>query len=348
MIGQIVIHKSWGEGTITRIEGGHIFVRFSDVEKKLAYPNAFNGFLIAKDTSIMAKIEKEINEKIEEDLQKKQAAAEKADGNEQAGKNQIAQNKINKQQKFQRANIAFKCNYCDGGKASDCIGFKDVCSDEMIRHNIQTEHHVWCSSEKCPCRHYVAGRISRTELEKIMSNGENSGVVCYESSMLNKWRASAGITQTGVNKGKPMHLMRVQANSLAVLTTREPGSTDDKRFIFAVFLVDEAYEGDNWDEGYVTTRSEFKIEMKPCEAQHIKFWDYYYNQNAPQVIKFGSGLHRYLSDEQAAQILRDVAIVKKGTPDEALAERFYLHFCDINGIEAERLLEPYGALKRLF
>ena len=344
MVGQIVIHKSFGEGTVVKLEGSRITVRFSDVDKTFAYPYAFNGFLEAQDTKVMDEIEKEINESEANRLIKLEEANKAAEARQI--KNEQTE-RIKRQRVHPRTNIAFKCNYCDGGMTLDCIGFKGVCSDEMIRHNIQTEHHVWCCSEDCTCRHYFDGVISRADLEKFMSEEGHGSFVCYESSMLKNWRASAGIVQTGANKGKPMRLVKVQTNSLAVLTTRKPGSSDDNRFIFAVFLVDEAHEGDNWDEGYVTTRSEYKIEMKPWEAPHLKFWNYYYNPNAPELIKFGSGLHRYLSDDQAAQILRDITVIKKGTLDEDLAERFYKRFCDINNIDSEKLLEPNGALRKL-
>ena len=88
--------------------------------------------------------------------------------------------------------------------------------------------------------------------------------VFYESHMLRDWMASAGVVQTGANRGKPMRLLKVQRNSLAVLTSREPNYVSDElRFIFAVFLVDESYEGDYRDAGYVTTTTEWKISLTP-------------------------------------------------------------------------------------
>jgi len=40
-----------------------------------------------------------------------------------------------------RANIAFKCSFCDGGQSESkqLIGFNGACSDDMIRHNIEIE-----------------------------------------------------------------------------------------------------------------------------------------------------------------------------------------------------------------
>ena len=203
---------------------------------------------------------------------------------------------------IERSNIAFKCNYCDGGSSGICIGYKGVCSDAMIHYNIETAKHIWCGSDS-PCKKYLDGEISRKELENRFA--------CYESTMLTEWKASAGVVQNGEDKGKPMKLLKVQNNSLCVLTTRLPGATDDTRFIFAVFLVDESYEGDGREEGYVTNHSKWRIELTPDEAQKMLFWNYYVNKNSPEKVVFGSGLHRYLDDNQAAQILRDIVTVKE-------------------------------------
>lgn len=346
MIGQHVNHKSFGEGTITNIDENYISVSFASGEKSFVYPDAFQGFLTMKNDSSTDQIAADIRRK-EEAQKKRQLALEQRVAAERAQKSTHKTGvKRNTPKKNARKNIAFKCNYCDGGRTKDRIGFHGVCSDSMINYNITVAHHVWCSAEESPCRQYHDGLINRSELDNNMSSDENKGFVCYESAMLRDWRASAGIVQTGKNKGKPMRLLSVQPMSLAVLTTREPHSTDDTRFVFAVFLVDETYEGDNRDEGFVTTSSDFRLHLNPEEAQKIKFWNYYYNINAPKRIKFGSGLHRYLSAEQAAQILRDIADVKRNTPDESLANRFFQYFCKINAINMDALPTPYGALMR--
>lgn len=348
MKGQVVLHNEFGEGIVTDVEGRHITVRFSECEKTFVYPDAFTNFLVAKDNAVMTAIKADLKRVEEAELRKQEETALKAASEKLRAYEPPEKKRVGKSQSkaYSRANIAFKCNYCDGGKTKDRIGFHGVCSDKMIRHNIEIQHHVWCSTDECLCHRYYDGKMSRRDLEEFMNQNSNNGFVCYESAMLRDWHAAAGIVQTGDNKGKPMRLMRVQPNSLAVLTTREPGATDDKRFVFAVFLVDETYEGDNRDEGYVTTNSEYKIQMRPNEAQRVKFWDYYFNPNAPELVKFGSGLHRYLSDIQAAQILQDVAAIKVGTSDESLSLRFFQHFCRINGIDKSSIPPPCGALKK--
>lgn len=195
----------------------------------------------------------------------------------------------------------------------------------------------------CPCRNYYIRGITRDELDFMC---ENDGFVCYESQMLRNWKALAGVVQNGDNKGKPMKLNQVQTNSLCVLTTRDPQSTEKERYIFAVFLVDETYEGNGQEEGYVSTQSEYKIKLAPEEARCFLFWNYHSNNNQPKIAMWGSGLHRYLQDEQAAQILRDIAKIKEGTPDEDLAQNFFQYFCQTNGVDIASITEPSGALKK--
>jgi hypothetical protein len=342
VVGQKVIHKSWGIGTITEISGTTITVDFGGQQSKFVYPDAFEKFLTCDDPAFM--------EEVNTALQSKQEARAKAMSSLAQTAITPSHPQVQKRKypkKVERSNVAFKCNYCDGGKNKVRIGFHGVCSDSVIRYNIAKLHHVWCSSEECPCRSYYDGEISRDELENMMTGSNGMGSVCYESHMLRDWKASAGIVQTGIDKGKPMRLLKVQPNSLAVLTSREPNyTTDESRFIFAVFLVDENYEGDNREEGYVTTHSDWKIELSPNEARKMLFWNYYVNQNAPQKIVFGSGLHRYLSDEQAAQILRDIIAVKGDPKEQEFARKFYEHFCTINAIDAEEVPLPSGALMR--
>lgn len=344
LAGQLIIHKTFGEGKVVDHTCGYLSVLFAQGEKRFIYPDSFQEFLRAKDEALHAAIQ---NELAEAQAKKRTLQREKEHTalleREKTTEKRIVQAKPN-ERAYPRANIAFKCNFCDGGKSSERIGFHGVCSDRVIRYNIKEKNHVWCSSPDSPCRQYYDGIITSYSDLKDMLGEDNQSYICYESAMLRDWRAFAGITQTGENKGRPMRLKQVQINSLAVLTTRLPYEPEENRFIFAVFLVNDTYEGDTREEGYVSTSSRYKVEMTPNEAQKLKFWNYYSCPNAPAVIKFGSGLHRYLSDEQAAQILRDIAVLKKGTTQEALAWEFLDNFGRVNGIDIEDVPQNSGAL----
>ena len=57
---------------------------------------------------------------------------------------------------------------------------------------------------------------------------------------------------------------------------------EEDRFIFGVFLVDDADEGDNLNEGFVKSNSQYHIELTPTEAVQLKFWNYHANDNSPE------------------------------------------------------------------
>ena len=342
LVGETVIHKAFGEGEIIDHATNYLTIKFEQGEKKFVYPDAFNGFLRITNADKQILIE---NKLVEIKYEKARQLVEKERLAQLQQSEQIisVDKHKSKVKVYPRANIAFKCNYCDGGQSDKQIGFHGVCSDELIHNNIEVEKRTWCCSDESACRKYLCDEIDRKELDELC---QDDGYVCYESQMLRDWKALAGIVQTGENKGQPMKLNQVQANSLCVLTTRDPTTSENERYIFAVFLVDETYEGDNKDEGYVTTHSEYKIKLSPDEAHNMLFWKYHANDNQPEVAVWSSGLHRYLEDEQAAQILRDIAKTKEGTNDQELAEKFYLHFCQINRVDEDNLPNANGALCR--
>ncbi len=320
----LVYHKKYGEGRISSHKDRYIFVDFNGENKEFEFPISFEKHLKLKDESLQKEI-LQIIARFKSEEEKKKAEKEKKEIIERP--KSVTKANV-KKKKYERKNIAFKCNYCDGGSSDSRIGFYGACSDEVIAHNIKTKKYFWCSNSKSACYRYFNSKINRDELNAYIKDG----FVCYESQMLKNWCAYAGENLSGENAGKPKKLNHVQTNSLAVLTTRLPNTEEKERLIFAVFLVDEAYEGDNRDSGYVTTSSKFKIELTPEEAKHIKFWNYYYNPSSPNRIQWGTGLFRYLNNEQSAQILKDIADIKKQTKDEALAEEFFSYFCNISGL----------------
>lgn len=336
--GEKVKHKAFGTGTVASVTGEYIAITFDIGEKRFPFPDIFATFISTDDV--------ELNEYIDALLQKKEVKnAQFAEQKrlEQQKRTFISKSQTTKKYKQNRANIAFKCNYCDGGKSAVQIGFEGVCSDEMIYNNIKIHNRTWCSSDDCACLHYLNHEISRKELDENCTNG---GFVCYESQMLREWKALAGIVQNGERKNEPMKLHQVGRNSLCVLTTRTPEMTEKERFIFAVFLVDDTYEGDGKEEGYVSTKSKYKIKLSPEEATGLLFWNYHSNGNKAEIPAWSSGLHRYFEDDVAVQILRDISKIKKGSDQDRLSMEFLDEFCRVNGIDKNNVGEPNGALKR--
>lgn len=335
IVGCKVIHKTLGSTTVVKQTEEYIYVFFDEKERKFQYPDAFEDFLTLEDEVLQGKVTEEIHRRRQEKKAQMEAKISLAKPSTTSQKRERTREK--------RPNIAFKCNYCDGGKSTFSIGFNGVCSDSVIRYNIHTEHRTWCSSKDSPCSEYLCGKRTRAQLDARVKNG---GFVCYESQMLRDWKAMAGIVQHGERKGHPMRLRHVQPNSLCILTTREPGATEAERLIFAVFLIGETYGGDDYDEGFVSAQSKFKLALSPNEARKMRFWRYHVNENRPEKESWSYGLHRYLTDNQAVQILRDIVELKKETRDEKLSLEFLAMFCKNVGINAEGAGVPNGVLER--
>ena len=353
LYGEVVKHKVFGRGQIVEFANNYVTVLFdeSKAEKKFTYPTAFGSFLELENKSFLKQIEEVKNVIAQKDAESKRINEERAKAAiaTKAQEGRVRNTNSATAKSSDKNNIAFKCNYCDGGKSKEVVGYKGVCSDETIKYNIKIAKHIWCSQPENMCYKYLNGEISREEICKFYeeTKSEFSKSVCYESQMLEIWNAGAGITQNGDEKGKPMSLRNVKANSLSLLTSKLPYAEDKERFIFAVFLIDENYEGDNREEGFVGANPKYRIQLSLDEARELKFWDYYFNENKPEKIIFGSGLHRYITDIQAAQVLKKICEIKKGTSGEMISKEFLEYYCRIKDVDIDSIPIPNGALQRI-
>lgn len=350
--GQIVKHRTFGLGKIVNFDSNYVTVLFdkSKEEKRFSYPSSFGVFLELENNVLIKQIEEDKKVFEQKEIEKKRISEEHAKlalsmKSKEDGEKWV---KDTTAKASDKNNIAFKCNYCDGGSSKEAVGYRGVCSDEAIKYNINVAKHIWCSQPDNMCYKYLHGEISRDEICKFYetTKTEFSKSVCYESQMLEIWNAGAGVTQNGDDKGKPMSLRNAKANSLALLTTKLPYADDIDRFIFAAFLIDESYEGDNREEGFVRAHPKYRIQLSLDEAKKLKFWDYYYNPNKPEKIVFGSGLHRYFTDTQAAQVLKSISEIKKGKSEEELTQEFLEHYVRIKNLDVDDIPIPNGALKR--
>ena len=281
-LNKIVFHRVFGEGTVCTHEQSRFEVQFGDAVKTFSFPMAFNGFLKFAN--------EEDQQAVEQLLQEKEASEAKERlswlNNNVTSTPHTGVREKKPPRKVERPNIVFKCNFCDGGSNKNHIGYTGACSDAVIRYNIEVARHSWCSDSECPCNQYYHGEINRRALDQIC---HNDGFTCYESKMLNEWTAAAGTYLTEDRKMEPKKIRNVQLNSLAVLTTRLPNFSEEDRFVFGVFLVDDANEGDHKNEGSVRSNSNYRIELTPEEAKQIKFWNYHTNDTKPEKAEAEGG-----------------------------------------------------------
>lgn len=319
-----VKHKKFGVGVVEEVEENKISISFNGHVRQLQYPGAFESFMTAEDDKIQQQILTEIDaikaqkEKEKEDMMKQ--LEEKFAPKASSGSSGYSHNKVNDN----TLNYAFKCNYCDGGASSTCVGFNGACSDENIRYNIEKgSANKWCNFSDCLCKQYYNGKITREELE-------NADFECYESTILKKPCFRAGYDNVK-NPPKPRHMPGILPGGLCVLTTQFPN--DKERYVFGAYIADYAYEGDSQDEGYAECRTDLHLMFTPDEARNFKFWNYYTNPNKPESKQWGTGLYRKLATKQALEVLEHIVEIKIGTADEDIAKRMMTAFKEKNKLE---------------
>lgn len=227
-----------------------------------------------------------------------------------------------------KCNMAFKVNYCNGRTDPDDkrhFGFRGLCSPGVIEYNIKKRNAHWCSNPACGCRQFFDGVISYEELQELA--GSEDGM-CMESRLLRTWTAYAEYSHAG-ETWEARTIRNTEVGSLAVLTTVRPQMDERNRKIFAAFLIDDVFEGDEEYCGEVTAHPTYRIELTLGEANTLNFWDFYENENTTEA-RWGHGVFRYLYDSCAARILKEIAAVKKGTSEEALAAEMYRYYCKMH------------------
>lgn len=346
LVNQTVVHKAFGEGTIVAYDGNYITVKFSAKESKFVAPDIFTTFLKCKDAKLQAELEVAFAAKEEAKVQKARKEHERALREAEEAKKRAEEaaktstkRTTTQPRKSNENNLAFKCNFCNGGCGSNCIGYKGVCSDDQIRYNIEVRRHSWCSNVKSPCRQYLDGAITRAELDALNVDK----FVCYESRMLTAWTAAAGEDldeKSGISQGRRMQ--DAASNSLAVLTTRYLKAEEEDRIIFGVFVTGEAIEGDEDNAGYVVAKEGYAIELTPDEAKQMMFWHYY--KNSDGGIRWSQGLYRYLKDTACARILADIVGIKTNPSEKAHAQKVFEYYCKIKGIDIKNIPEANGAI----
>lgn len=344
-VGELVEHKAFGTGKIVEFNDTFVVVEFEDNSRKdFVYPDAFDSYLKLKNEELFKQVEEKLVVYRQKEAERKEREMEeKIEAFKlRALKSEIENSRKNSIKKTD-SNIVFKCFYCNGRNDNTSIGYKYVCSDEMIKHNIEVAKNKVCSSPTCNCSQYLAGNISRTELEDRYNNESNN--FCYENKLLSQWQAFPDVSFAEGKGKKVKSLKNVNQGSLVLLSTILPNEKERDRIIFGVYLLQEEYELDYNTKGYLGADEKYKIELSIEEAKKIKFWDYYFNPKNPEKIVNNGTTYRYFDDVQASQVLKAINELKKGTPDEEVSKATLQRYCDIKNIDVNSIVAPNGALQ---
>ena len=338
LIGKKIKHKTFGDGVIEEIKENRfenrvyksLAVRFQNGSKQLALSGNAENFITADDAAVTAEIQRLVQEQETETSNCNAMISIKRQA-ERKEKNLIFKSTA------QNGNISFKCNYCNGGEEKNGIGFLTACTKSNVWYNIAKRNYESCSH--CDvCADFLNGQESYENLKNFCKNYD---YICYESQMLRCWRAFAGYSG-----GEPCTIRNTHQNALCVLTTRFQECSEEERCIFALFLIDEVFEGDHNREGCVSAQKDYRLYFTKSQAQKLLYWNYHTNPNDIKKCSWSTGLFRYLSDLESAQILKEACEIKKGTEDEKLAKAMLKKFCDENGLDENNLGKPSGALTK--
>jgi hypothetical protein len=192
--------------------------------------------------------------------------------------------------------VALKVTYNDGGETIDWLGFRDVCSDDIIKYNTLIKKRANCSDSGNPCMKYAIGGF---KLDQRPVNRSK----CYESSLFTDWRFGAGKYHKGKRKGQPIPVKGVNGGDIAILTTLFPKAKENERKIIGLFKISKVVKDQKMGNGFVAD-GKMRIELDKQIASGLNFWDFY--KNSSNSEKWNTGLFRYMNENEVEDIIDTV------------------------------------------
>jgi hypothetical protein len=185
--------------------------------------------------------------------------------------------------------LAFKVTWVYGKKGP----FTSPCTAEGRIINIRREKKVWCSQEENECcRILVDG-----------NEGAPAEFPCYDSAIFKLWAFGGGVFHNGKRVGEPIRIRHVEPGSFAFFTSKRYGDPEDARVVIGCFEVAEPKQEADLIWGFrVTSVPTSRIRLRDLDSAP-RFWRFH-RQNGPP--KWGSGLFRYLPNDEALKILKAV------------------------------------------
>src|SRR5260370_1001057 len=119
------------------------------------------------------------------------------------------------------------------------------------------------------------------------------------------WMFGAGAYSIGDKRGECIPFRQAKRGKLAFFTSKTNQMREDQRIIIAAYEISDVRPSDRewWggDVAIALKRNRFRVRNLKFAP---KFWKFYQNSSGPPG--WGSGLFRYLSEEQAVKMYRAV------------------------------------------
>jgi hypothetical protein len=188
-------------------------------------------------------------------------------------------------------NVAFKVTWVYGETGP----FASPCTPTGRRINIQRRRVTWCRQPECPCRQlFDAGNTEPYDRDKEYWP-------CYDSAIFDKWSFGGGRFHGETRKGQKIPFKNFRLGKLAFFTTRRHDMEEEDRVVIGCYRIAKAITDPDFDM-LVAAAGDFKLRVRDFD-QAPRFWEFHRQKGEPH---WGTGLFRYLPDEEASALLEAV------------------------------------------
>ena len=184
----------------------------------------------------------------------------------------------------------------------------------------------------------------RKELLKTVTPDSNVAYRFNSSQaeeILNQWSIPSNNDKKAPNRGYPARLHRY---SVCLITALDEGEPEQQRKIVGAFMLKEDPGRKDTDDRPISAHAKYRVCFSAREVQSLLYWDFFVSEKSPDQMTWTGGKQRYVDNLRIAQILKEAAAIKEDPTEKESAERFYLHFCKTNRVDAKRITPPSGAL----
>ena len=159
-----------------------------------------------------------------------------------------------------------------------------------------------------------------------------------------EWKVFVGKIKSGVRKGEPRRLARMNNKSACLITRRDSKVEEKDRKILGMFMAKDSFDGNPSPEGFIDAHAKHRIELTKEESDQMLFWTYYLNKRTPQNMTWNSGRQRYFDNLWMAQMLQKIIELREGLESQEEVQSFLEYFVRVNEINLNDLPEVSGAL----
>lgn len=155
--------------------------------------------------------------------------------------------------------------------------------------------------------------------------------------VLKNWTIPQGNDVKNKSKGCPARLHRF---SVCLITALACGESERERTILGAFMLKDDPKCVPTGENPIAAHPKYRMTLQNNASNCLRYWDFAAGEKRADQPEWSGGNRRYVSALRIAQILKRFAELKENTSEKEAADRFFLHFCKTNRINAQNLPAP--------